>query len=142
MILLATADDGIASRWSEALGQPNGIRHASSLDQLEGVLSGRRPELLLLDLKLPGLRRVQHLPMVLELSPGTRVMVFSCLPNDDEGIEALQAGAMGYCNTRIAPAVLAQAVEVVNRGEVWVGRKLIMNLIARLGSVAAAESTG
>ncbi|MCG2634228.1 MAG: response regulator transcription factor [Gammaproteobacteria bacterium] len=141
MILLATAEKGVAQRWSEAIGQQGSPRVASSLDQLEGILAGRRPELLLLDLKLPGLRRIQHLPTVLELSPDTRVMVFSAVPQDEEGIEALQAGAMGYCNTHIAPELLSQAIAVVSRGEVWVGRKLIMSLIARLGVVAAGAQT-
>jgi len=138
MILLATTEESVARRWAEAVGASPGSRVVATMEQLESVLAGRQPELLLLDLKLPGLRRLKNLPLVLELSPATRVIVCSSVPSEAEGIGALQAGAMGYCNTQITPELLTQAIAVVQRGEVWVGRKLIMSLIKRLAVAPAA----
>ena len=61
---------------------------------------------------------------------GCRVVVLSNIPNDDEALAALGAGAQGYCNAYADPAVLREVAEVARRGGLWVGETLLSRLLA------------
>jgi len=63
---------------------------------------------------------------------GCRVVVLSNIPNDDEALAALGAGAQGYCNTYADPDVLKEIAEVARRGGVWVGETLLSRLLSGL----------
>ena len=67
------------------------------------------------------------------------LIVASSNPRDDEGIAALEAGASGYCHAYSAPATLAQVIEVVASGELWVGRNLLSRLLGGVGRSLAAH---
>ncbi|MBW8327654.1 MAG: response regulator transcription factor [Thiobacillus sp.] len=59
------------------------------------------------------------------------------MPEDDQGMAALAAGASGYCSALTLPAVLRQVAGVVEHGGLWVGpqlmRRLMQGLAARAG---------
>ncbi|MDH5614830.1 MAG: response regulator transcription factor, partial [Gammaproteobacteria bacterium] len=61
-------------------------------------------------------------------------MIMDMEPDDDRGFALVKAGVKGYCNRYIAPDLLRRAVEAVLKGEVWVGRKLMLRLIEELSS--------
>lgn len=63
---------------------------------------------------------------------GCCVVVLSNIPNDDEALAALGAGAQGYCNTYADPDVLKEIAEVARRGGVWVGETLLSRLLSGL----------
>jgi len=60
---------------------------------------------------------------------GLQVVVASASPNDEQGTQALGAGAHGYCHSYAQPAALAQALEVVASGGIWMGRSLVSRLL-------------
>lgn len=70
------------------------------------------------------------------------IVVLSNVPEDDQGLAALAAGASGYCSALTLPAVLRQVAGVVEHGGVWVGPQLIQRLMQGLAarSSNAAES--
>ena len=49
---------------------------------------------------------------------------------------ALVAGARGYCGRNIGPAIIRKATEVVQRGEIWIARRVVPLLLKRLTSLA------
>lgn len=59
----------------------------------------------------------------------TKLVVLSDIPNDDEGLAALDAGAVGYCNASAAVDVLVQVADVVRQGGLWVGPSLLNRLL-------------
>lgn len=63
---------------------------------------------------------------------GCRVVVLSNIPNDDEALAALGAGAQGYCNAYADPGVLKEIAEVTRRGGLWVGETLLSRLLSGL----------
>lgn len=63
---------------------------------------------------------------------GCRVVVLSNIPDDDEALAALGAGAQGYCNAYADPAVLREVAEVAGRGGLWVGETLLSRLLGGL----------
>lgn len=67
------------------------------------------------------------------------LIVASSSPRDEEGIAVLEAGASGYCHAYAAPATLAQVIEVVASGELWVGRNLLSRLLGGVQRGVAAH---
>lgn len=145
MIVLASADAAVQRRWSEGLPQSHAaVRHAVSLAELEGLLAGRHPEVLVLDLRLPELNRVAGITELLRYSADTRVLAMAAVPEDEEALAALRAGARGYANLYMDPRLLARAVEALRRGEAWVARGLVQKLIEatlRASSAAAPNAS-
>lgn len=136
MIVLASTDAAVQRRWSEGLPHNHAaVRQAASLAEVEGLLAGRHPDVLVLDLRLPELRRVAGIADLLRYSPGTRVLAMAEVPEDDEALSALRAGARGYANLYMDPRLLARAVEALRQGEVWVARRLVQRLIEAAAGV-------
>ncbi|OZI60233.1 response regulator transcription factor [Bordetella genomosp. 11] len=60
---------------------------------------------------------------------GLRTIVASARPHDEQGTKVLASGAVGYCHTYAPPALLNQVLEVVDAGEIWMGRSLVTRLL-------------
>jgi two-component system nitrate/nitrite response regulator NarL len=67
------------------------------------------------------------------------IVVLSNVPEDEQGMAALAAGASGYCSVLTLPAVLRQVASVVEHGGLWVGPKLMNRLM--LGLTARNNKT-
>jgi DNA-binding NarL/FixJ family response regulator len=63
------------------------------------------------------------------------------MPEDEQGLAALSAGASGYCSALTLPAVLRQVAGVVEHGGLWVGPQLMRRLMQGLAvrNIEAAE---
>lgn len=131
MIVLASADAAVLERWSQALPQAQAaLRRVATLAELEGLLAGRQPDVVVLDLRLPELRRTAGVPALLRFSRTTHVLAMAEVPEDDEALAVLRAGAHGYANLYMDPRLLARAVEVLSAGEAWVSRQVVDRLLA------------
>jgi DNA-binding NarL/FixJ family response regulator len=62
------------------------------------------------------------------------VIAATARPTESEGVAVLRAGARGYCDRDLDPALLRKAVDVVQRGEVWASRVLIARLVEQLAA--------
>lgn len=136
LVLIASPVTGLHKRWREA------IQHAFATDQVTGYaqflegLPDRRPGVVLLDLCLPGMDGVRSLAALRRASMETRIVLLTSRPGEREGIVALKAGARGYCDREIDPALLGKAVDAVHRGEIRIGRKLTSYLLDELRTLA------
>lgn len=62
------------------------------------------------------------------------IVVLSNVPEDDQGLAALAAGASGYCSALTLPEVLHQVAGVVEQGGLWVGPQLMRRLMQGLAA--------
>lgn len=106
----------------------------------EGLLLAerQRPDVLLLDLELPGLDGVQALPRLLERSPDTRVIVFTAYDTDERVLGAVRAGARGYLLKGAAADEIARAVRVVHAGGSSLEARVAAKLLTRVRAGRAA----
>ena len=138
-----STDGGLIKHWAKALGQsPRGP--ANALDPLSSITQD--VSMVWVDLALPNLpdwtdpawRRVlQELQI--------RVVAASSSPNDDEGMAALDAGCAAYCQAFSDVVTLRRISEVVEAGNVWIGRNLMNRLLkstARVGHSVAERKLG
>ena len=141
-VLIASPTEERRNRWRRALEGVFDVEEAGDLAVLDRTLTALKPAILLLDLTLPRLGGIDGLPAVKRLSPTTKTMVFTGHPHEKEGISALRAGAMGYCETDLDPVLLKKAVALVQKGEVWVRRNFIPCLIEELASLTDFRQKG
>jgi len=71
---------------------------------------------------------------VLAAAPHVPIVVLSNVPEDDQGLAALAAGASGYCSALTLPAVLRQVAGAVEHGGLWVGPQLMRRLMQGLAA--------
>jgi len=67
---------------------------------------------------------------------GRSLILLADEPSESEAMEALAAGASGYCNGHAAPEVLQQVAKVVENGGIWVGQGLMQRLLASTARLA------
>ncbi|MBI3988416.1 MAG: response regulator transcription factor [candidate division NC10 bacterium] len=88
-----------------------------------------QPDVLLLDLTMPGLGGLSALGVIREKAPGTKVLVLTM--HDDEGYlrQVLRSGGSGYVVKRAADVELLSAIRAVKRGEVYVHSSMTKALV-------------
>ncbi len=94
-----------------------------------------RPEVLMLDLHMPGEPSLAAIPRLRELHPETRVIVLTAQRDPSFAAEALRLGAAGYLPKEAAEGQLLEAIRVAAAG----GTYLEPRLGARLAAVAARK---
>jgi DNA-binding NarL/FixJ family response regulator len=75
------------------------------------------PDVVLLDLEMPGRDGVAALPRLLESAPGVRVIVLTSFGEDDRLFAALRAGACGFLLKDTEPAELVRAIRAAAAGQ-------------------------
>jgi len=88
-------------------------------DGAEAIEQAQRlePDVILMDLVMPGLDGIGAMRQLRVRSPGSRVIVLTSFLEDERVLPAVQAGAAGYLLKNVAPAELARAIRAAHAGE-------------------------
>lgn len=70
-------------------------------------------------------------------APDAAIVALSNVPEDEQGLAVLSAGASGYCSALTLPAVLRQVATVVEQGGLWVGPQLMRRMMSGLAANAS-----
>jgi DNA-binding NarL/FixJ family response regulator len=76
-----------------------------------------RPEIVVMDLSMPGMSGIEATRLIGKRSPGSQVLVLTSFVDRDRVVEALDAGAIGYLLKDAEPAELISAIRSAARGE-------------------------
>ena len=128
-VLAASAIAMRRAQWLQALERIATVHEIGDRATLEHKMVALRPGILLLDLALPDLGGPGGFAEIQALSPSTKIILLTKAPTDKEGTAMLEAGARGYCSTEMDAVLLTKAVKMVQKGEVWIGRKVISHLL-------------
>jgi NarL family two-component system response regulator LiaR len=100
-------------------------------------LAGRlQPDVVLLDLVMPGMDGIEATSRILEGSPHSRVIILTSFGDEDKVFPAIRAGAQSYLLKDIAPNDLVQAVRAVHIGQVQLHpdiARVLMSAVATQG---------
>ncbi len=96
------------------------IAEASSGEQAYSDYGLARPDVVILDLAMPGIGGIEAARRIIAKDPGARILVLSMYEEPIFAVRALQAGAKGFVTKRCAPEMLLAAVSAVARGETFV----------------------
>lgn len=117
-------------------------------DGLEAVAEAKRlrPQVILMDLKLPGLDGVEATREILADQPDVGVVVLTGTEGDEQVLAAVKAGALGYLAKTSGREDFLEAIPRVARGELWLPprltRKLLTHLKPRSGVGVTEPLTG
>ncbi len=149
MIRVVVADDQRVVRDGLAMliGLLDGIEVvATASDGIEAVERARseRPDIVLMDLRMPRMEGAQATREILALLPDTRVLVLTTYADDEFLFPALQAGARGYLTKDASAEEIEHAIKALVAGQTHLDPQVQQRLVAAVtgqGPPAGAEPT-
>jgi DNA-binding NarL/FixJ family response regulator len=102
---------------SELAGRVEVVGEAADVDGAVAAIPAARPEVVLLDVHLPGGGGVEIIRRVAQACPATRFLALSVSDAPEDVIAVIRAGARGYLTKSVSGAELAEAIERVAGGD-------------------------
>jgi len=128
MLRVCIADDHrlVRSGIRAALTAVDGVEvagEAAAGDEVMAMVDGALPDVVLLDLRMPGLDGLQCLRAIKQRHPGIFVVMLSASEAESDISAALEAGASAYIGKRVNPADIASVLRQVVEGTVYHGER-------------------
>lgn len=105
------------------------VGEAKNGEQAVTLAESLQPDVILMDIKMPGINGLQAMRQILQTSPHIRVLIVSMLEDDDSVFAAMRAGARGYVPKGANQAEMLRAIRAVANGEAIFGPGIAQRLI-------------
>jgi DNA-binding NarL/FixJ family response regulator len=106
------------------------LAEVSNGEQALDVTRRLRPDVVLMDIRMPEMDGLEATRRIVRLSPAPRVLILTTFDLDEYVFDALQAGASGFVLKDVAPESLIAAVHTVAAGEALLAPSVTRRLIA------------
>jgi two-component system response regulator DevR len=106
------------------------IGEASDGEQAVGLVERRKPDVVVMDVRMPGMDGLEATKQISEKVPGTAVLIFTAFSERSLLARGLESGAKGYILKEAPHETLLRAVERVARGEGYVDPALMPAFLA------------
>ena len=116
----------------EASGRFEVVGLAEDGEEAVGTVVEMKPEVIVMDVLMPGKEGIDACREIMELLPDTRVMMLTASTEEDAVIEAVAAGATGYLQKYSRPEELVEAVLAVAEGQIRVPDKAVRRVFAMI----------
>ena len=94
------------------------VGEAATAEEALALAATTRPDIVLLDLVLPGMPGIEAVHRLRAAHPDVRVVVLTSFAGQDQVLPAVRAGVSGYLLKDVGPAELADALRTVHAGGV------------------------
>lgn len=108
------------------------VGQAGSGPEAVSLVAALAPDLVLMDLRMPGGDGVEATRAIVAAHPATRVVVLTTYETDQDILRAIEAGASGYLLKDIAPPELARSVRAAAAGETVLATSAQTALLGRV----------
>ena len=98
----------------------NVIAEAQNADTGLEIIKKEQPDVVLMDLGLPGINGLEATSKVKEISPNTKVIILTSHDREAEVVASLGSGASAYCLKDIDPNTLSNVIKNVAKGACWI----------------------
>jgi len=93
------------------------VGEASSAREALEQVAAQEPNVVVMDIRLPGTSGIEACEQIVDNHPNTKVIMLTSYAEDEMLFSAIRAGASGYVLKQIASEELVKAIEAVGRGE-------------------------
>jgi DNA-binding NarL/FixJ family response regulator len=90
------------------------------------------PDVVLLDLELPGMSGVDAIPKIAEGAPDARVIILTAYDTEDRILGAIRAGARGYLLKGASAEEIARAIRAVHAGESFLAPRVAAKVLTQV----------
>jgi DNA-binding NarL/FixJ family response regulator len=118
------------------------VAEAASGDAAVETARRVQPDVVLMDLEMPGIDGVEATRRIADASPHVAVLVLTMYEDEDSVFDALRAGARGYVLKGAQRTELLRAIRAVASGEAIFGPSVARRLVAYLGRARPPEIAG
>lgn len=120
----------------EIVGEADNGREA--LDQVAAL----RPDVVLMDVRMPVLDGVAAARQIREESPQVRVLMLTTFDDDEYVFEGLRAGAVGYLLKDVSSQQLMEAIKTAVRGETFLQPSVAAKVVAEFNRLSDHDDAG
>jgi DNA-binding NarL/FixJ family response regulator len=106
------------------------VGEASDGESAVALVERRRPDVVLMDIRMPGMDGLDATRMIVEREPGTAVIIFTAYSERALLARGLESGARGYLLKEAPHDTLLRAIEKVASGESFVDPALMPSVLA------------
>lgn len=99
------------------------VAEAATAEDAFALALSIRPDILLLDINLPGMKGLQMLDEIAPRLPDTKVVMLTVSDSERDVIDAIARGASGYLTKDLSPEALLRSLKGVHRGELAMSRR-------------------
>jgi DNA-binding NarL/FixJ family response regulator len=144
-ICIVEDDAGMRESLWEILASADGLTCTGAFASAEEALvelPALRPQVVLMDINLPGMSGVECVPRVAELLPKTHIIMLTVYDDTDAIFQSLAAGAGGYLLKPVRRAQLLDAIRDVLRGGAPMSSTIARCVVQAFRKPATAKQTG
>lgn len=116
------------------------VGEADSAAALLSLLAQQQPDVILLDVRLPGKNGIDLAHQLKRDWPAVKIIVLTTYEDDEYLFGALRAGAEGYLLKSASPEMLASAIRQVAAGERLLSPPLVGRLMQEFSALAKARA--
>jgi DNA-binding NarL/FixJ family response regulator len=113
---------------------------ASEGREVMDLIKVHQPDIVLMDISMPGLNGLQALARITRDFPLVRVIILSMHSSDEYVLQALKSGACGYLLKRSATAELPEAIQSVTGGDIYLSREIASQFLKKFPLEQIARS--
>jgi two-component system response regulator DevR len=114
------------------------VGEASTADEAVIKTLDRQPDVVVMDIRLPGGSGIEACEQIVAQAPECKVIMLTSYAEDEMLFNAIRAGAAGYVLKQIGSAELVRAIETVGRGESLLDPALTSRVFAEVRRAAVA----
>lgn len=126
-------------------GEFNIVGEADNGPEALALVEERRPEVVLLDIRMPGESGLEVLRRIQDIRPQTKVLMLTSFDDDEYVLGALREGAQGFVLKNVSDEMLVSAIRGVSRGErvlsPQITERVVQYALADTGSQPASSMT-
>jgi RNA polymerase sigma factor (sigma-70 family) len=145
-IAIVEDNDKLRATLARVIDRTDGFRCVSDYGSAEDALAGLpkiKPDVVLMDINLPGINGVECVRQLKKLLPQIQVMMLTVYEDTENIFNALAAGANGYMLKRTPAKELIEAIREVQRGgspmTTHIARKVVQSFQKSAGQQQAAN---
>lgn len=116
------------------------IGEAGDGEQALDAARFHRPDIILMDLRMPRVNGVEATRRIMAEMPDTRIIVLTTFEDDEEVYAALSAGAVGYLLKASPSDRVVEAIELTARGQSFIEPSVTAKLLQHFSRLAGQET--